>query len=67
MSSSEFLGAPAVSVALIAGFLLLHIYERFFGSHEPAERITAMTTNMRQTLQVASVRLPWADMFFSMV
>lgn len=37
MSSSEFLGAPAVSVALVAGFLLLHIYERFFGSHEPAE------------------------------
>ncbi len=37
MSSSEFLGAPAVSVALIAGFLLLHVYERFFGSHEPAE------------------------------
>jgi zinc transporter ZupT len=36
-SSSDFLGAPAVSVALIAGFLLLHIYERFFGSHEPAE------------------------------
>ena len=37
MSNSEFLGAPTVSVALIAGFLLLHIYERFFGSHEPAE------------------------------
>jgi zinc transporter, ZIP family len=37
MSNSEFLGAPAVSVALIAGFLLLHVYERFFGSHEPAE------------------------------
>ena len=37
MSSSEFLGAPAVSVALVAGFRLLHIYERFFGSHEPAE------------------------------
>lgn len=37
MSSSEFLGAPAVSIALIAGFLLLHVYERFFGSHEPAE------------------------------
>ena len=37
MSSSVFLGAPAVSVALVAGFLLLHIYERFFGSHEPAE------------------------------
>jgi zinc transporter ZupT len=37
LSSSEVLGAPAVSVALIAGFLLLHIYERFFGSHEPAE------------------------------
>ncbi|MBM3742824.1 MAG: divalent heavy-metal cations transporter [Actinobacteria bacterium] len=37
MSSDEFLGAPTVSVALIAGFLLLHLYERFFGSHEPAE------------------------------
>ena len=37
MSTAEFLGAPAVSVALIAGFLFLHIYERFFGSHEPAE------------------------------
>lgn len=37
MSQSEFLGAPTVSVALVAGFLLLHIYERAFGSHEPAE------------------------------
>jgi len=37
LSSDEFLGAPTVSVALIAGFLLLHFYERFFGSHEPAE------------------------------
>jgi ZIP family zinc transporter len=37
MSSEEFLGAPSVSVALVAGFLLLHIYEKFFGSHEPAE------------------------------
>ena len=37
MSKAEFLGAPAVSVALVAGFLLLHIYERTFGSHEPAE------------------------------
>lgn len=37
LSSNEFLGAPAVSVALIGGFLLLHFYERFFGSHEPAE------------------------------
>jgi len=37
MSETEFLGAPAVSVALVAGFLLLHIYERAFGSHEPAE------------------------------
>ena len=37
LSSNELLGAPAVSVALIGGFLLLHFYERFFGSHEPAE------------------------------
>jgi ZIP family zinc transporter len=37
MSQSEFLGAPAVSIALVSGFLLLHIYERAFGSHEPAE------------------------------
>jgi ZIP family zinc transporter len=37
LGSSELLGAPAVSVALIAGFLLLHFYEQLFGSHEPAE------------------------------
>jgi ZIP family zinc transporter len=37
ISRSEFLGVPTVSVALIMGFLLLHIYERAFGSHEPAE------------------------------
>lgn len=36
-SEGEFLGAPTVSIALIAGFLSLHLYERFFGSHEPAE------------------------------
>lgn len=35
--SGEFLGAPTVSIALIGGFLALHLYERFFGSHEPAE------------------------------
>jgi len=37
MSSKEILHAPATSVALIAGFLLLHFYEQLFGSHEPAE------------------------------
>jgi len=37
MSNSELLGAPAVSVAIVGGFLLLHVYERTFGSHEPAE------------------------------
>lgn len=37
MSNLEILGAPAVSIAIVAGFLLLHIYERAFGSHEPAE------------------------------
>lgn len=37
LSTGEIFGAPSVSIAFIAGFLLLHIYERFFGSHEPAE------------------------------
>jgi zinc transporter ZupT len=37
LGTQELLGAPAVSVALIAGFLLLHFYEQLFGSHEPAE------------------------------
>lgn len=37
MSSSTLLGAPAVSVALVGGFLLLHLFEKFFGTHEPAE------------------------------
>jgi zinc transporter ZupT len=37
MSSARLLGAPAVSVALVGGFLLLHLFEKFFGTHEPAE------------------------------
>jgi ZIP family zinc transporter len=37
MSTTTFLGAPSVSLALVGGFLLLHLYEKFFGSHEPAE------------------------------
>lgn len=37
MNHDTFLGVPAVSVALLAGFLALHIVEGFFGSHEPAE------------------------------
>jgi ZIP family zinc transporter len=37
MGTQEFLHAPTVSIALIAGFLLLHFYEQIFGSHEPAE------------------------------
>jgi len=37
LSNSKFLGVPAVSVAFIAGFLLLHMFERVVGSHEPAE------------------------------
>jgi len=37
LGNQEFLHAPVVSIALIGGFLLLHFYERIFGSHEPAE------------------------------
>ena len=37
MGTQEIFHAPAVSVALIGGFLLLHFYEQIFGSHEPAE------------------------------
>ncbi|MEY2841733.1 MAG: hypothetical protein RLY74_874 [Actinomycetota bacterium] len=37
MGSGEILGAPVVSIAIVGGFLALHIFERFFGSHEPAE------------------------------
>jgi len=36
-SSSSFGGVRAVSIAIIAGFFLLHILEGIFGSHEPAE------------------------------
>ena len=32
-----WLGVPAVSVAILIGFLSLHIIEGAFGSHEPAE------------------------------
>ncbi|CAB4340379.1 unannotated protein [freshwater metagenome] len=37
MNTSAFLGVPQVSVAILAGFLSLHIIEGVFGSHEPAE------------------------------
>lgn len=36
-NTSLFLGVPQVSVAILAGFLSLHIIEGVFGSHEPAE------------------------------
>ena len=35
-NENDFLGAPTVSIALIAGFLALHLYEKFLGSHESA-------------------------------
>jgi ZIP family zinc transporter len=37
MNKSLWFGVPAVSVAILAGFLTLHIVEGLFGSHEPAE------------------------------
>ena len=37
LGQGELLGAQTVSVAIIAGFLVLHLFEKFFGSHEPAE------------------------------
>jgi ZIP family zinc transporter len=37
LSSTTFGGVRAVSLAFVGGFLLLHILEGIFGSHEPAE------------------------------
>lgn len=37
MNTSTTWGVPQVSIAILAGFLLLHIVEGLFGSHEPAE------------------------------
>jgi len=37
MNKNTWLGVPAVSVAILAGFLTLHVIEGLFGSHEPAE------------------------------
>jgi ZIP family zinc transporter len=37
MNTDSFLGVPQVSIAILAGFLSLHIIEGVFGSHEPAE------------------------------
>ena len=37
LSDSTFGGVRAVSLAFVGGFLLLHILEGIFGSHEPAE------------------------------
>lgn len=37
MNRNTFGGVPAVAVAILIGFLSLHIIEGFFGGHEPAE------------------------------
>ena len=37
MNTDLIAGVPVVSVAILGGFLLLHILERSFGSHEPVE------------------------------
>ena len=37
MNTDSVLGVPQVSVAILAGFLSLHIIEGVFGNHEPAE------------------------------
>ena len=37
MNEKTWIGVPAVSVAILVGFLALHIIEGVFGSHEPAE------------------------------
>ncbi len=37
MNTDQFAGVPVVSIAILAGFLILHIVERGYGSHEPAE------------------------------
>ncbi|MEY4444386.1 MAG: hypothetical protein RL301_465 [Actinomycetota bacterium] len=36
-NQAEFAGVRVVSIALVAGFLALHILERTFGAHEPAD------------------------------
>jgi zinc transporter, ZIP family len=37
LNTSTFGRVPAVSIAIVGGFLFLHVLERSFGSHEPAE------------------------------
>ena len=37
LNGEEFAGVRTVSIAIVLGFLALHILERIFGSHEPAE------------------------------
>jgi ZIP family zinc transporter len=37
MNTDVWLGVPAVSIAILVGFLSLHVIEGAFGSHEPAE------------------------------
>ncbi len=35
--AGEFLNVPMTAVALIGGFMALHLFEKFSGGHEPAE------------------------------
>jgi ZIP family zinc transporter len=35
--AGEFLNVPVTAIALIGGFMALHLFEKFSGGHEPAE------------------------------
>ena len=51
LNTNEILHAPAVSVAFVAGFMLLHLFERALGSHEPSD--SEYATDHKHTHNIA--------------
>lgn len=66
LGTQEFLHAPIVSIALIAGFLLLHFYERILVHMSQLALNTVTTTSTHITSLVLLVQLQWVAMCFSM-
>jgi len=63
-NADKIAGVPVVSIAILGGFLLLHVLERAFGSHEPAESDKTVTImNTTQFLELLA-HLQWAAMYF---
>ena len=63
MNTASIGGVRTISIAILVGFLSLHIIEGIFGGHEPAESDYGHDTNTTTSLE-RSAPLQWVATFF---